>query len=37
MKEFPYLGFVIANSGRMDADVDCRVVKASEPQGRQSS
>ena len=37
VKEFPYLGSVIANSGRMDADVECRVVKASEPQVRQSS
>ena len=30
VKEFPYLGSVSADSGRMDADVECRVVKASK-------
>ena len=33
MKEFPYLGFVIADSGRMAADVECRVAKASKAFG----
>ena len=30
VKEFPYLCAVIADSGRMDADVECRLAKASK-------
>ena len=33
VKEFPYLGSVIVDSGRMDADVECRVAKASKAFG----
>ena len=33
VKEFPYLGSVIADSGRMDADVECKVAKASKAFG----
>ncbi len=33
VKEFPYLGAVIADSGRMDADVESRLAKASKAYG----
>ncbi len=33
VKEFPYLGAVIADSGRMDADVESRLAKASKAFG----
>ena len=33
VKEFPYLGFIVAASGRIDTDVDNRIAKASKAFG----
>lgn len=33
VKEFPYLGSVVAASGRIDTDVDNRIAKASKAFG----